>query len=123
MLRIRRNQSNNLIVTVGELTTLTAPVYYLFEFIEEQSDQREYCILEDVSTGPIRYNEFTFIEGTDASLPYAGFYTYKIYQQASDVNLDPSLSSGIVEEGRAYVYDAESPASDYTPSVTDYIYE
>lgn len=123
MLRIQRGAANNLIVTASELTTLTAPVYYLFEFIEEQTDQRDYCILTDSSLNPSRFNEFLFTEGVDASLPYAGFYTYKIYQQSSDANLDPDLSGGLVEEGRAYVYDSESPASDYTPSVTDYTYE
>lgn len=96
---------------------------YLFEFIEEQTSESYFCILEDISTATPRFNEFTFTEGVDASLPYAGFYTYKIYQQSSGVNLDPALSDGLVEEGRAYVYDSESPASDYTPSVTDYVYE
>ena len=123
MLRIERGSANPLIVTVSELTTIAAPIYYLFEFIEEQSDQKEYCILTDVSLSSSRYNEFSFTEGVDASLPYAGFYTYRIYQQNSAVNLNPANAQGLVEEGRAYVYDNESPSADYTPSVTDFVYE
>ena len=104
------------------MTTITAP-NYLFEFIEEQSGDAVYCILTNISTGIPRYDEFTITDGVDVTFPYVGFYTYKIYQQTSAVNLDPALSQGLVEEGRAHVYEADSPSNEYTTLPTSYIYE
>lgn len=109
-------------VTVTELTTIQNPKY-LFEFIEEQSDDKVYCILENVSTATTRYDEFVIEDGVDVEFPYTGFYTYKIYQQTSAVNLDPKLSQGLVEEGRAHVYEDESPSAEYDTTLTNYIYE
>ena len=122
MLRIERYQLNQLIVTVSELTTIPAP-HYLFEFIEEQTQEAVYCILPNISTGIPRYDEFELTDGIEVTFPYAGFYTYKIYQQASAVNLDPALSAGLVEEGRAHVWEADSPASVYDYNVSNFVYE
>jgi len=122
MLRIERNQASTLIVTVSELTTIASP-NYLFQFIEEQSGDEVYCILTNISTGIPRYDEFIVTDGVDVTFPYNGFYTYKIYQQTSSVNLDPDLSQGLVEEGRAHVYETDSPSNEYTILPTSYIYE
>ena len=122
MLRIEKNNQSTLIVTVSELTTIPAP-YYLFEFIEEQTQEALYCILTNISTGIPRYDEFTLVDGVDITFPYAGFYTYKIYQQASSSNLDPALSDGIVEEGRAHVYEMDSPSNHYNYNVANFVYE
>jgi hypothetical protein len=122
MLRIERNQASTLIVTVSELTTIANP-NYLFQFIEEQSGDEVYCILTNISTGIPRYDEFIVTDGVDVTFPYNGFYTYKIYQQTSSVNLDPDLSQGLVEEGRAHVYESDSPSNEYTILPTSYIYE
>lgn len=122
MLRIERNQQSLLIVTVSELTTITNP-HYLFEFIEEQSGDKLYCILPNSSNGIPRYDEFLITDGLDLVFPYSGFYTYKIYQQSSSTNLDPSLSDGLVEEGRAHVFDVDSPSNTYDYNVTNFVYE
>lgn len=122
MLRIERNQQSTLIVTVSELTTIPAP-YYLFEFIEEQTQESLYCILTNISTGIPRYDEFVLVDGVDVTFPYAGFYTYKIYQQASSTNLNPALSDGMVEEGRAHVYEVDSPSNYFDYNVTNFVYE
>ena len=122
MLRIERNQLNTLVVTVSELTTIAAP-NYLFEFIEEQTGDKLYCILTNISNGIPKYDEFDLTDGVDVTFPYAGFYTYKIYQQTSPSNLDPALSQGLVEEGRAHVYESDSPANEYTYNVTNFVYE
>ncbi len=111
-----------MIVTVSELTTIASP-NYLFQFIEEQSGDEVFCILPNISTGIPRYDEFIITDGVDVTFPYNGFYTYKIYQQTSSVNLDPDLSQGLVEEGRAHVYESDSPSNEYTILPTSYIYE
>lgn len=109
-------------VTVTELTTIQNPKY-LFEFIEEQSDDHVYCILENVSTAIERFDEFVLVDGVDVTFPYTGFYSYKIYQQESDINLNPELSQGIVEEGRAHIYEDVEADSVYDTIFSNYIYE
>ena len=99
MLRLEKNQTANLIVTVTELTTIS-PVNYLFQLIHEQSFLEYFCILSNVSTSTERFDEFVITDGVDVILDYDGYYTYNIYQQASSVNLDPLLSDGLVETGR-----------------------
>ena len=111
-----------MIVTVSELTTIASP-NYLFQFIEEQSGDEVFCILTNISTGIPRYDEFIVTDGVDVTFPYNGFYTYKIYQQTSSVNLDPDLSQGLVEEGRAHVYEIDSTSNEYNTLPTSYIYE
>lgn len=109
-------------ITVTELTTIQNPKY-LFEFIEEQSDDKVYCILENVSTATERFDEFVIVDGVDVTFPYNGFYSYKVFQQESDSNLNPDLSDGLVEEGRAHIYEEESPSGEYDTIFTNYIYE
>ena len=122
MLRILKDSTSNLIVTVTELTTVS-PVYYLFEFEHEQSFLKYYCILANISLATERYDEFDIIDGVDVNFDYDGYYTYRIYQQISSTNLDPTLSDGIVEEGRAHVYVIDSPGNEFTSNITFNIYE
>lgn len=111
-----------MIVTVTELTTVT-PVYYLFEFEHQQSFEKVYCILTNISTNTERFDEFTIEDGVDVTFPYDGYYIYRVYQQTSSSNLDPDLSDGLVEEGRAHVYEINSPANEYNENITFNIYE
>jgi hypothetical protein len=59
----------------------------------------------------------------DVTFDYDGYYTYRIYQQTSAVNLDPDLSDGLVEEGRAHVYVQDSPSNEFSTNITFNIYE
>jgi hypothetical protein len=122
MLRIQKNSTTSLIVTVTELTTVT-PVYYLFEFEHQQSFEKEYCILTNISTNTERYDEFSLVDGVDVTFPFDGYYIYRIYQQTSSVNLDPELSDGLVEEGRAHVFETDSPSNIYNEQIIVNIYE
>jgi len=122
MLRIEKGGTSNLIVTVKELTTLQSPKY-LFEFEHQQSFDKIYCILTNISTNTERYDEFTIIDGVDVTFPYDGFYVYRIYQQESDSNLDPDLSDGLVEVGRTHVYVTDSPSNVYDETINFNIYE
>ena len=111
-----------MIVTVTELTTVS-PVHYLFEFEHEQSFEKRYCILANISTNTERYDEFTLIDGVSLTFPYDGYYIYRVYQQTSSSNLNPALANGVVEEGRAHVYVNDSPSNEYNEQITFNIYE
>ena len=95
-------------VTVTEQTTLSAPVYYLFEFESKQTREKSYCIGVNISTITGRIDFFN-IEETDTPDPLnsevslmVGEYRYKIYQQSSTTNLNP-LNTTVAASGFAWV--------------------
>jgi len=104
MLKIIRLQSNSVPVTLTEKTTLASP-YYLVVFNNLATNELVYAICPDTSTQTTRYNLLTIIE-SNTSIPLSGqvkliegTYQYKIYEQTSSSNLDPSLSTSLVETG------------------------
>ena len=123
MIKLERDAATTFVATVTELTTIANPEY-LFEFVEEQTDESYYCILSDTSLYTTRYNEFTITDGTDLDFPIDGYYTYKVYEQANGSgNLDPTGLT-MVEKGRAHVYTTDTDPNEYEDtSETDTVYE
>lgn len=122
MLRILRNGTTAVVVTVTELTTISNPEY-LFEFIEEQTDAKVYAIISDISTATTRFNEFSIQDGVTVTFPTDGFYSYNIYEQANGSgNLDPDGLTR-VETGRAHVYVVDASRIEYISSETNSVYE
>ena len=123
MLKLQRDAATTFVTTVTELTTIANPEY-LFEFVEEQTQESYFCILADTSLYTTRYNEFTITDGTDLNFPIDGYYTYKIFEQANGSgNLDPTGLT-MVEKGRAYVYVTDTDPNEYdNTSETDTVYE
>ena len=119
MIVINKNATTNFVATLYELSQLTNP-NYLFEFESDQTKVKYYTIISDISTNKPRYNEFNFIEGSNDPtngtliLGSAGCYNYKVYEQASSSNLDPT-GLNKVEEGKLKLID-----STYQPSFTQH---
>jgi hypothetical protein len=101
---------------------LTAP-YWLFEFTHQQSFEVVTCILDNISTGIARYDEFVISDGVDLVFPYNGDYTYRIWEQDSDTNLDPLQAYSLCEEGLAHVYEIASANNEYDTEIIHTIYE
>ena len=104
MLKVTRGQSNSVVFTLTEKTTLSSP-YFLVVFNNLATNELVYAICPDTSTQTTRYNLLTIIE-SNTSIPLSGqvklvegIYQYKVYEQTSSSNLDPSLSTSLVETG------------------------
>lgn len=110
MIVLNKNATTNFVATLYELSQLSEP-NYLFEFESDQTKVKAYTIINDVSANKTRYNEFNFIEGsndpTNGSLELgsAGFYNYKVFEQASSSNLDPT-GLNEVEQGKLKLIDS-----------------
>jgi len=97
--------SNVVVVTLSEKITIPSP-NYLFEFINNQTQQKYYCISSDLSLYPDRYNKFTIVVKTttpdpldgEIQIPLGDEYTYNVYEQVSSTNLDPTGLT-VVENG------------------------
>jgi hypothetical protein len=115
MLIIRKNETNNLVVTVSMNKTLPNP-YYLFSFQHITSKERVSFIPQSI-TSNTRYDKFRFIESPNVNLTaatpsvsfqYIGQYYYSIYEQTSSANTNPSLAYNKLESGRAVVIVGDS---------------
>lgn len=97
--------SNVVVLTLTEKITINNP-YYLFEFINNQTQQKYYCISADLSLYPDRYNKFNLIVVTgtpdsidgEINIPLGDEYTYNVYEQSNNTNLDPTGLT-VVENG------------------------
>ena len=113
MLLIKKNELNDLVVSVSLNKELSNP-YYLFSFTNILSKDKISFIPQNISTYTSRYDEFRFLESTTinltASTPsvnfeYEGQYWYSVYEQASPTNTNPALAYNKLAEGRAIVID------------------
>ena len=103
---IRLNLGSNVVVlTLSEKITISSP-NFLFEFINNQTQIKYYCIASDLSLYPERYNKFNIIVKTTTPSPLVGEiqiplgdeYTYNVYEQVSSTNLVPT-GLNVVENG------------------------
>ncbi len=105
MLTINKAEENELIVTLTEKSVLVDP-YYLFVFEHQTTHKVNAFIMADESDYPVRYNQFTFTEGSNAAKTFdIGTHYYKVYEQESSSNIDPDLAYDEVERGIAWVTD------------------
>ena len=120
MITINRGETNTVILTLSENTTIEDAVY-LFEFINDQSGKTKYFIAQDISTNKIRFNQFVIEENNTeilltgvVKLDQLDSWKYTIREQASSTNLDPTLSGGIVEIGKVLVLETQSEIPTFT---------
>lgn len=108
--------NNNIALTLKEKVTID-PVNFLFEFQNDQTKVKYYCICQDISvigTQRDRSNLFDITEGVDDPLNSSiilgntGRYHVTVWEQSSSSNLDPDLATSIVHRGMCNLYDTES---------------
>jgi len=93
MLSLTQGQtSEKIIVTLNEKRTLDTG-YYLFLFESNPKGfeaTKIFAFAEDESSYPDRYNKFTLNTSVVFLNKPQGEYTYKVYEQASSTNTDPT---------------------------------
>lgn len=120
MIVIEQGESNDVVVTVTEKTTLPlASAKYLFVFTHQLTGTQNTCIAANISNFRDRYDRFTIVESnTEArttgtlALPNIGEYNYTIYSQLSTTNLDPAAAYEVVEVGIAQILSGNTPYTD-----------
>ena len=118
MLLIKRNEINDLAVTVSKHKTIASP-YYLFSFQHIMSKETVQFFPKNISTSTNRYDEFQFHEGQEPNsytgdipyeiFPFEGQYYYSIYECFTTGNTNPQFAYEKLEEGRAIVEDSQVP--------------
>lgn len=91
-----------MILTLTEFVTINTP-YYLFVFTHVETKDVVVFVkgeVDDESSYPKRYNKFTIDPSDVFAGKQPGEWHYTIYEQASDTNIEPSLSGGVLEYGK-----------------------
>lgn len=111
MLRLTKGSaSEKIIVTLTEKVTLAEP-YFLFIFTHNLTGQEITKIFtpdDDESDYPSRYNQFDVATVTLFANQPVGEWLYRAYEQASAVNTDPDLATGLVESGKLQLLPASA---------------
>ena len=103
MIYIKKDEVNQIILTLTEVSTLPNP-YYLFVF-QNEMDKLSAPITfytADSSAYPERFNQFLLDEPVDLEL-VKGQYTYSIYESNTTPPTIANSTGGVIEEGRMVV--------------------
>ena len=119
MIKLLKNQTNRAIFTASENVTISAPVYFLFELISDDTKKTKIFTGTDISNNTCRYNEFLIEVTTGAedlldsviNLELNGYYKYNVYQMSDPTNLDVAACDGIVENGKLYLQGDSKPVT------------
>ena len=142
-------EDQSIYVTAADVQTIAqASVYYLVELTSMGSKNSLYFIPSSVVPNNGRYTKlnFTVISKDAIQQPTVGiisfydsvggldtypmgFYEFRIYEQTSSTNLDPTLATGLLEKGFAFVRDFSGNMqeltddfNEYDPTLTQYVY-
>ena len=103
MIYINKDEVNNIVLTLSEVSTLANP-YYLFVFQNEMNPESDAILFTtaDVSTYPERFNQFLLDEPVDVEL-IKGQYTYSVYESLVPPVTIQDTTGIVIEEGRMVV--------------------
>ena len=136
-------------VTAADVQTIAqADVYYLIELTSMGSKNNLYFLPSSIVPNNGRYTKLNFTVISKDATPTPnlgiisfydsvggfdtypmGFYEFKIYEQTSSTNLDPTLATGLLEKGFAFVRDFSGNMQEltdgykeYNPTLSQYVY-
>jgi hypothetical protein len=101
MIYLTKGSTSQIILTLKEKQTLSAP-NYLFVFTHRGSNiEVKFVILNaaDTSSFKDRFNQFSIVTNTYFATQDSGEWEYQIYEQTSPTNTNPTLATGLVETG------------------------
>jgi hypothetical protein len=103
MLLFTFGNTDDMIVTLNEKRTLTSGYYlFLFENVTTRNQVTKiFNFSADVSSYTDRFNQFPIIVSTVFADQDTGHWTYKVYEQTSSSNTDPTglteVENGILQ--------------------------
>ena len=103
MIYINKDEVNNIVLTLSEVSTLTNP-FYLFVFQNEMNPESDPILFTttDISAYPERYNQFLLDEQVDVEL-VKGQYSYYVYESITAPTEIEDTTGDVIEEGRMVV--------------------
>lgn len=126
MIHLTKGTTANIYVTLKEKQTIL-DANFLFVFKSRTTNDKVKFVLvnsADQSLFKDRYNQFSIEVNTYFSTKEEGWYSYKVYEQASTTNVDESLAGAVVETGLMFLKDTDSvTTTTYNNNTTFKVYD
>ena len=110
MFKLTKGSTSTVICTLTEKTTISE-ANYLFVFTSRATNEVvKFVVLNtaDVSTNPVRWNEFNIVVNTYFANKQVGWWEYQIFEQVSTTNTNVLLAGALIEKGLMYLTDSSS---------------
>lgn len=101
MIYLTKGATSQIILTLKEKQTLSAP-NYLFVFTHRGSNiEVKFVLLNNADTSAFkdRFNQFSIVTNTYFNNQDSGEWEYEIYEQTSPTNTNPTNATGLLETG------------------------
>lgn len=121
---VRGDVSEMIIVTLNEKKTLASP-FYLFVFTHAETKVAVAFVAgADQSLFQDRYNQFEINTAVKFLNKPDGEWLYEVYEQESDSNINPTLSTSLVENGKMRLREtSDFTYTEYNQAVTYKAYD
>lgn len=105
-MRIEKNTSNIVVVTLNEKQTTNGPDF-LLELTNDYTKKSQVLSVVDISNFPEAYNKFIIYEPNDISLSPSGQWSYRFLEMTptSPKDQDPDNAITVLETGICVVFD------------------
>lgn len=127
MIKILKNQTNNIVFTLDEKTTISNVNYLLELFSNQNHDSKVVRLTGETSANIKRYNQFPITESTTDNLNIgqinlnAGTYDYYVWQ-TSATTLALSSATSIIESGKCVVIGSATTEVTFTNNNNEYTF-
>jgi hypothetical protein len=122
MINLTKGNTETLILTLKEKQTIL-DANFLFVFQSRTTnDKVKFVIVNsaDQSLYQDRYNQFSLVVNTYFANVEEGWYTYKVYEQASTTNTNEANAGAIVETGLMFLSDGQDVTTTKYNNPTSY---
>lgn len=126
MFKLTKGSTSTVICTLTEKTTISE-ANYLFVFTSRATNEVvKFVVLNtaDISTNPVRWNEFNIVVNTYFANKQVGWWEYQIFEQASTTNTNVLLAGALIEKGLMYLTDSsQTTYTQYSQDINFTMYD
>ena len=122
MINLTKGNTETLILTLKEKQTIL-DANFLFVFQSRTTnDKVKFVIVNsaDQSLYQDRYNQFSLVVNTYFATKEEGWFTYKVYEQASPSNTNEANAGAVVETGLMFLSDGQDVTTTKYNNPTSY---
>jgi hypothetical protein len=122
MIKLTKGNTETLILTLKEKQTIL-DANFLFVFQSRTTNDKVKFVLvnsADQSLYKDRYNQFSLVVNTYFANVEEGWYTYKVYEQASSSNTNEANAGAVVETGLMFLSDGQDVTTTKYNNPTSY---
>ena len=122
MIKLTKGNTETLILTLKEKQTILDANFLMVFQSRTTNDKVKFVLVNsaDQSLYQDRYNQFSLVVNTYFANVEEGWYTYKVYEQASTSNTNEANAGAVVETGLMFLSDGQDVTTTKYNNPTSY---